>query len=267
MELGSIWAVSATVIAGALTLLWLVSLPLKNVSIIDLFWGCGFVLIGWIGFLLGNGDSPRNLLVAVLTTIWGLRLAGYLTWRNWGESEDYRYRAMRASRGAAFAWISLFLVFGLQGVIMLIVALPVLVSVTSTTPLGAVDAAGVLLWGTGLFFEAIGDWQLARFKSRPENHGKVLDRGLWRYTRHPNYFGDFLVWWGLYLLAITAGGAWTVFSPLLMSLLLLKVSGVTLLEKSLHERRPAYADYVRRTSPFFPWPPRHVESESKQGTG
>lgn len=256
MDFGLTWAVAALAVAGALGILWLVSLPLQNVSIIDLFWGCGFVMIAWIGFLVGTGDSPRNLLVAMFTTLWGLRLASYLTWRNWGEPEDHRYRAMREKRGAAFAWISLFLVFGLQGVIMLVVALPVLVGVTSTTPLTWTDGLGGLLWGTGLFFEAIGDWQLARFKSQPENQGQVCDRGLWRYTRHPNYFGDFLVWWGLYLLAVGGGGLWTFISPLLMSFLLLKVSGVTLLEKSLHERRPAYADYVRRTSAFFPWPPR-----------
>ena len=137
-----------------------------------------------------------------------------------------------------------------------IFSLPFLGAVSGAAPLGLLDAAGLLLWATGLFFEAVGDWQLARFKADPANRGQVMDRGLWRYTRHPNYFGDFCVWWGFYLLAASAGAWWSIPGPLLMSLLLLKVSGVSLLEKDIGERRPAYAQYVRRTNAFFPGVPR-----------
>jgi steroid 5-alpha reductase family enzyme len=174
---------------------------------------------------------------------------------------------MREQHGTRFWWISLLTVFLLQGVILWIVSLPiqaamvatpsnVLFVATSGMPLSWLDFAGVGLWSIGLFFEAVGDFQMARFQADPNNAGRVMDRGLWRLTRHPNYFGDFCVWWGVYLIAFAGGAAWTIFSPLLMSWLLLKVSGVTLLEKTITHRRPDYAAYQARTSPFFPRPPR-----------
>jgi steroid 5-alpha reductase family enzyme len=183
-------------------------------------------------------------------------LAGYLAWRNHGKPEDYRYRAMRDAYGERFRWISLFLVFGLQGAIMWIVAMPIQTGQSSAAPWRWLDGLGVLIWTVGFLFETVGDLQLARFKSDPANRGQVMDRGLWRYTRHPNYFGDFLVWWGLYLIATAGGVWWTVFSPALMSVLLVRVSGVALLEKSLKSRTAGYDAYVRRASSFFPWPPK-----------
>lgn len=250
------WIALATL--AAMLVLWLVSLQRRDASIVDIYWGLGFAQIALLAALLGDGWPPRRLLVAGLTTLWGVRLGAYLLWRNWGQGEDYRYRAMRRAYGARFAWISAGLVFGLQGALLWLVSLPVQVVQWSPGPpaLGWLDALGVALWALGITFETVGDWQLARFRAAPDTQGQVLDRGLWRYTRHPNYFGDACVWWGLYLLAASGGAWWTVGSPLLMTVLLLRVSGVALLERTIAVRRPAYADYVRRTSAFVPWWPR-----------
>jgi steroid 5-alpha reductase family enzyme len=169
---------------------------------------------------------------------------------------------MRAHYGLRFRWISLFTVFLLQGALLWFVSLPLQLAAAqnSEQPFRALDALGVTVFLIGFAFEAVGDWQLSRFKGDAANAGRVLDRGLWRYTRHPNYFGDFLVWWGLFLLAAACGAWWTIAGPLMMSVLLLRVSGVSLLERSLNQRKPEYAEYVRRTSSFFPWPPRHQPS-------
>jgi len=250
---------TARVVAGCMLALWLLSLALRNASIVDIFWGLGFAVIAGLTFLWTHDSSgPRGALLAGLASLWGLRLAAYLFWRNAGSGEDPRYAAMRRHWGARFGWVSLFTVFALQGVLMWIVSLPIqLGQLAPGGPLNALDAAGVALFGVGLWFEAVGDWQLARFKADPANAGQVMDRGLWRYTRHPNYFGDFCVWWGLFAIALsTPYGPWTAIGPALMSLLLLRVSGVPLLERSMHKRRPGYVEYVKRTSPFFPRPPR-----------
>jgi steroid 5-alpha reductase family enzyme len=174
---------------------------------------------------------------------------------------------MRDHHGPRFWWVSLLTVFLLQGVILWIVSMPIQVAMVmaSTKPLGWLDLVGVALWGIGLFFEAVGDFQMARFQADSQNTGRVMDRGLWRLTRHPNYFGDFCVWWGVYLTAASAGASWTIFSPLLMSFLLLKVSGVTLLEKTITDRRPDYAAYQARTSSFLPWPPGASHSDRSPG--
>jgi len=250
---------NALLVAGCMLALWLLSLALRNASIVDVFWGLGFVAIAWVTFLrTDDGDAPRRVLLTVLVSLWGLRLAAYLFWRNAGKGEDPRYAAMRRHWGPRFGWVSLFTVFALQGVLMWIVSLPVqLGQLAPGGALSALDAAGVALFGVGLGFEAVGDWQLARFKADPANAGQVMDRGLWRYTRHPNYFGEFCVWWGLFAIALsTPYGVWTAVGPALMSLLLLRVSGVPLLERSMHKRRPGYVEYVERTSAFFPRPPR-----------
>ncbi|MCK6544761.1 DUF1295 domain-containing protein [Myxococcota bacterium] len=252
-------------VVAVMTALWGVSLVRRDASVVDLFWGPGFAIIAWT--LLTSrptalGDAPaRALVLAALVTLWAARLAIYLAWRNAGKPEDWRYRKMREEHGARWWWQSFFIVFGLQGVLMLVVALPLFGALVepATTELGVLDLFGVALFATGLSFETVGDLQLARFKADPANAGQVMDRGLWRYTRHPNYFGDFCVWWGLYAIAL-AGGAplWTVAGPILMSVLLLRVSGVALLEAGLSKRKPGYADYVARTSAFFPWPPRRT---------
>ena len=256
MNHGDAMAAAAIAIAILMVGTWLVSLVLKNASIVDLIWGFGFVVVGWVTYLGSDTTSALSTLSLVLVTIWGLRLAVYLTWRNHGKGEDFRYVAMRKRWGQRFPIISLFTVFGLQGTIMWVVSLPVqLVMTKSDSEIGLLAILGVILWAVGLAFEAIGDAQLTRFKSDPSNAGKVMNRGLWRYTRHPNYFGDACVWWGLAIIALTVT-PWGLVGATLMHLFLRRVSGVTLLEKSLVKRREGYAEYIKVTSPFIPRPPR-----------
>ncbi len=235
---------------------WLLSLRLRNVSIVDVMWSLMFLLAAGSYAATLEQPGPRLWLVLTLVAIWALRLAGYIAWRNWGAREDYRYQRIRANNEPGFAFKSLYIVFGLQALLALLISLPLLVAVESDAPLGVVDIVGAALWLTGLIFEAGGDWQLARFRANPDNRGKVLDQGLWSITRHPNYFGDFCIWWGFYLIALSAGGWWTLLSPLLMSFLLLRVSGVAMLEQDISERRPAYARYIQQTNAFFPGPRR-----------
>jgi steroid 5-alpha reductase family enzyme len=197
-------------------------------------------------------------LLTVLVTVWGLRLSGYLIWRNLGKPEDFRYREMRARAPRWFWLVSLFQVFLLQGALMWVISAPVVVTQLGGGAVYWLDYLGIALWAVGLFFESVGDIQLARFKSHPGSKGKVMDRGLWRYTRHPNYFGDFAVWWGYFLIAAAGGAWWTVFSPIVMSVLLLRVSGVAMLERTISKRRPDYEEYARRTNAFFPGPPKRV---------
>jgi len=256
--LAAVLAASAVAVAAMMLALWVVSLVRRDASIVDVFWGVGFVLVAAVAFALGDGHPERKLLVAGATAVWGLRLAGHLAWRNHGAGEDPRYRRMRERHGARFPLVSLATVFGLQGVLMWLVSLPVQVAqAVPGPPLGALDLAGAALVATGVAFETVGDWQLARFKADPANRGRVMNRGLWRYTRHPNYFGDALVWWGLGLVACAVpGGVWTLASPALMNFLLVRVSGVVLLERGLSRSKPGWEGYVRRTSPFVPRPPR-----------
>jgi steroid 5-alpha reductase family enzyme len=235
---------------------WLLSLYLRDVSIVDSLWSLLFLLAACC-YALGAGQpGPRTPLILLLTGVWALRLAVFITWRNWGHGEDRRYQAIRARNQPHFELKSLYLVFLLQAVLAWLISLPLFGAIVSPGPPGALDVAGAALWLVGLVFEAGGDWQLARFKADPGNQGKVMDRGFWRLTRHPNYFGDFCVWWGFYAIAVSAGAWWSFPGPLLMSLLLMRVSGVTLLEKDIGERRPQYADYVRRTNAFFPGLPK-----------
>jgi steroid 5-alpha reductase family enzyme len=244
---------------AAMFVLWLVSLVRRDVSIVDVWWGPGFAALAAIAFAIADAPGARGALLLALTAIWGLRLGGYLAWRNHGRGEDPRYARMRQHHGARFAWVSLATVFGLQALLQWFVSLPVQVAllVPGSMALGALDAVGLALFATGLFFETVGDCQLARFRADPANRGRVMDRGLWRYTRHPNYFGDCLVWWGLFAIAIATPAGWlTIAAPLAMTFLLLRVSGVALLERSLVRSRPAYRDYIESTSAFFPLPPR-----------
>jgi steroid 5-alpha reductase family enzyme len=244
---------------AALAALWLVSLARRDASLVDIWWGPGFGALASIAWALAPDASPRGTLLLALVWAWGLRLGVYLAWRNLGKGEDPRYAAMRRRHGDRFGLVSLGTVFGLQGVLQWLVALPVLVAilVPGDRPLGALDAAGAALFAVGLAFETVGDLQLARFRADPANRGRVLDTGLWRWTRHPNYFGDCVVWWGLFAIAAsTPQGPFLILSPLLMTFLLLRVSGVALLERSLQRTKPEYADYVARTSAFFPRPPR-----------
>jgi steroid 5-alpha reductase family enzyme len=185
-----------------------------------------------------------------------VRLSVYITWRNHGQAEDYRYQEIRANNEPGFRYKSFYIVFVLQAVLAWVISLPLAAAISGQSTIGPLDYAGVTLILVGVFFEAVGDMQLSRFRRNPDNAGKVLDKGLWRYTRHPNYFGNFTLWWGFYLIALSAGAWWTVISPLLMTFLLLKVSGVALLEKDISGRRPQYRQYIRRTNAFFPGAPR-----------
>jgi steroid 5-alpha reductase family enzyme len=255
--LGQVLIVAAGAVLVYVVVLWALSLPLHDVSIVDPGWGLGFVIVAWIAFGVGDGCPARRWLLAGLVSIWGLRLAGYLVARKLRDRrEDPRYTEMRDRYGPRFPLISLGLVFMLQGVLIWVVSLPVQASAAQSDALGVLDFVGVGFWVVGLFFEAVGDLQMSRFKSSELNKGKVMDRGLWRYTRHPNYFGDFMVWWGIYLIALSTGGAWwAVVGPIVMSTLLIRVSGKGHLEQRMMSR-PGYPEYVARTSGFFPRPPR-----------
>lgn len=249
-----LWAGAA--LLGVAVAFWLISLIKNDVSIVDSVWSLMFLSVAGVYAITAASTGPRTFLILTLVAIWALRLSIYVTWRNHGKPEDYRYQQIRQNNEPGFRLKSLYIVFGLQGLLAWIIAVPLAPAISGAAPLGLLDYAGVALWFVGLFFEGVGDWQLARFKRSAANRGKVLDSGLWAYTRHPNYFGDCALWWGFYLIALSVGGWWTVFAPLLMTILLLKVSGVALLEQNIAERRPEYAEYTHRTNAFFPGPRR-----------
>jgi steroid 5-alpha reductase family enzyme len=243
-------------LASAAVAVWMASLKRHDVSIVDSLWPLLFLIAAlYFGYAMA-WHGPRPIVTAGLVGLSSLRLCVYITVRNWGHGEDRRYQVIRARNQPHFELKSLYLVFLLQAFMASIVALPLLGAALDARALGVLGLLGVLLWLVGFVFEALGDWQLQRFKADPGNHGKVMDRGLWRYTRHPNYFGEFAMWWGLFAIAAEAGAWWSIGGPVLMSVLLLRVSGVTLLEKDIGERRPQYRDYVRRTNAFFPGMPR-----------
>lgn len=244
---------------GLMLALWLLSLALRDASIVDIFWGLGFVIQGWFYFFNSpHGFLPRKLLLITLVTLWGLRLALHLAWRNLPKGEDFRYARWRARHGGDWWWRSFFQVFLLQGVLIWLIAVPLWVAQAASAParLTWLDGLAACLWAFGFFFEAVGDGQLMRFKADPANTGKLLTGGVWAYSRHPNYFGDGAQWLAYGLFAIAAGGWWTFYAPLLMNVLLVRVSGVTLLEKSMKRDKPGYADYAARTSAYIPWFPR-----------
>lgn len=258
MSLGGVLLLNAGVILALTTGLWAVSVALRDTSIVDVFWGAGFVVVAWVTYAATNGGGER-IVLAALTTLWGVRLTAHLARRNIGKGEDKRYTAMRARHGARWPRRSLWAVFWGQGLLMWIVALPVQAGQAGSPYDGPtwLGWAGAVLWAVGLAFETVGDLQLTRFRAEPANAGTVMDRGLWAWTRHPNYFGDFCVWWGLYLVAVAVGGVWwTAIGPAVMSVLLIRVSGAALLERGLAKTRPGYADYVARTSSFLPRRPR-----------
>lgn len=258
--MGEAMLTAAVTIAIVMVTTWIVSVAIKNASIVDIVWGLGFVAVSWVLWWRIDGDNTRQAVLAVMVGLWGLRLGGYLAKRNLGHGEDWRYVLMRKKHGAKFPIVSLVTVFGLQGVIMWTVSLPVQFgNGDATPPLGPLAVIGIIVWAVGLGFEVIGDAQLARFKADPANAGQVMDKGLWRYTRHPNYFGDALLWWGIGIVgAETGSGVIGFVGPVVMTVFLTRVSGVPMLEHSMAKRRPGYADYVKRTSAFVPRPPRAV---------
>jgi steroid 5-alpha reductase family enzyme len=243
---------------AVMVLAWVVSVPLEDASVADIAWGLVFVAIAWTAHLVGDGAGERSLLIALLVTAWGLRLSGYIAWRH--EGEDRRYAEMRRKQGESqFAARSLGTVFLLQAAIAWVVSIPVQVAATDPTPelLGAFAIAGALVVAAGIAIEAIADFQLAAFLAEPGTDKGVMDRGLWRYSRHPNYFGNATIWFGIWLIAVESGSAWwTVIGPILMTVFLLRVSGVALTEKTIGKRRPGYEEYARRTSAFIPLPPK-----------
>ncbi|MCB9558460.1 MAG: DUF1295 domain-containing protein [Deltaproteobacteria bacterium] len=247
--------VSAAVLGLVVTALWVVSLWLRDVSIVDVFWGPLFLMVTVVGWLLGP-QHVRALILLGIVGAWSLRLAGHLGWRAVGKGEDRRYQAMRRSVGRTFALRSLLTVFWLQACLALLIALPLHSAMLSRSSLTTLDALGFLLAAFGLAYESIADLQLARFKADPNNHKAVMQRGLWRHSRHPNYFGDFCFWWGIGLVGLAAGPWWVVAGPVVMTVLLLRVSGVTLLERTIVARRPEYREYLARTNAFFPGPQR-----------
>jgi steroid 5-alpha reductase family enzyme len=262
---------SATFVVTLLAFLglWWWSTRLRDVSIVDVYWGPGFAVVAAVALVTGAGTDPRRFLVVTLVAMWGFRLGGYLFWRKQNTpGEDARYAAMRRKIGDDFWIVSLGTVFLLQAGLMWIVSVPIqwVVTTPSSPTLGWLDLLGFALWAMGLAFEALGDLQLIEFRADPANRDKVLDTGLWRYTRHPNYFGDCCVWWGFYAFACaTPNGWWTVLGPAVMTILLRRVSGVPMLEHGLAKRRPDYAAYVARTSAFVPMPPRSVVGPPSAG--
>jgi steroid 5-alpha reductase family enzyme len=239
------------------TLLWLLSLRLRDASIADIFWGPFFLLQAVMyAALRPDGFDGRQLLVLGVVAIWAIRLATHIASRHAGRDEDDRYARWRRQHGDAWPLRSLLQVFWLQGGLAWIIGAPLLVAMSATDGWTPLDVVGAGVWAIGFAFEAIGDYQLTAFTRDPANRGRTMTRGLWSWTRHPNYFGDAMQWWGLWLLAVGVGGWWTVFAPILMTVLLVRVSGVGLLEQTIVDRRPDYADYMRRTSAFVPLPPR-----------
>jgi steroid 5-alpha reductase family enzyme len=259
MSLLAIYGITALIILASMSLLWVVSLILKNSSIVDIFWGTGFMITAWISFILTpQGFLGRKILLVSLVTIWGLRLSVHVLLRNWGKGEDFRYQKWRNESSRNWWWYSYFKVFLLQGALMWVIAVPLTVAQFRSLPAHLIwlDFLAIFVWLIGFFFEAAGDWQLSRFRAESRNQGKVLRSGVWRYTRHPNYFGDATQWWAYYLIAAAAGAYWAVISPIIMTLFLLRVSGVTMLESTLRETKPGYKEYIQSTSSFIPWFPR-----------
>lgn len=234
---------------------WMLSLVRQKACVADSFWGLGFVLVAWMAWSAGPGTS-RSLLVALLISIWGLRLFFHVSARNWGHPEDRRYKAMRDHHGRHFWWFSLFSVFFLQGILLWVISLAPQLAQLSPVPakLTWLDWLGLSVSATGFILETVSDYQMKRFRDNPANAGKVMDKGLWGYSRHPNYFGESLVWWGIFIIALaTPYGWWALISPVLITILLLKVSGVAMLEKDISQRRPEYEKYKQEVSAFIPW--------------
>ena len=252
---------------GLATLTWVVSVIKRDVSIVDGVWALMLLAAATVYAAGAEPYKGRTTLILTLVVLWAPRLSGHIITRNWGEPEDRRYRDIRQKYEPNFALKSLGLIFWFQAGLAWIISMPLWPALTLSVKSGIWDILAIVVWTVGMIFESIGDWQLSRFKADPANHGKVMDRGLWRYTRHPNYFGECLIWWGFYLFAVPTGTWWTVVGPLLLTFLLLKFSGVTLMEQTIVERRPGYREYIARTNAFIPGPPKpgtHASISRKQ---
>jgi steroid 5-alpha reductase family enzyme len=250
---------------GLATLTWAISVLKRDVSIVDGVWALMLFAAAIVYATGAEPYTPRTTLILTLVALWALRLSGHIIHRNWGEPEDRRYQDIRRKYEPNFALKSLGLIFWFQAVLAWVISMPLWPALTVPVDWGTFDVLAVTLWTVGMTFEGIGDWQLSRFKADPENRGKVMDRGLWRYTRHPNYFGECLIWWGFFLFALPAGAWWTVVGPLLLTYMLLKFSGVTLMEQTIVERRPTYRAYIARTNAFIPGTPKEGMQASVPG--
>ena len=235
----------------------------KDNSLVDIAWGIGFIVVAISTFFLEAGSDPRHILVTALIVLWGTRLATHIAIRNKGRGEDFRYAQWRKNWGKGFLIRSFFQIYMLQGFLLLIIAYPVmLINHSKEAGIVFLDVLGLIIWLIGFLFEALGDYQLSKFKQKTENKGKIMAQGLWKYTRHPNYFGEIVMWWGIFLMALSVKSGWTaVVSPLLITFLLLRVSGITMLEKK-YVGNKEFEEYARRTSAFFPWFPKKQKSSS-----
>ena len=240
-----------------MTLFYVLGWIKRDNSIVDIAWGIGFIFVAMVSFFQETGFETRHILVTVLIIIWGTRLAAHIAIRNKGRGEDFRYAQWRKDWGRWFFVRSFFQVFMLQGFLLLIIGYPlILINHSRETGIVFLDILGLIIWLTGFFFEAVGDYQLSKFKRKAENKGKIMTQGLWRFTRHPNYFGETAMWWGIFLIAFSVRSGWTaIVSPLMITFLLLRVSGITMLEKK-YAGDEEFEEYAKRTSAFFPWFPK-----------
>ena len=250
---------ASLIILILVTLLWIWSVFIKNVSIVDIFWGLGFVVVNTFYVFMSGELNARKIVILTLVCIWGFRLAIYLAIRNIAKGEDFRYQEFRQNYGPKrYWWFSYFQTFLLQGILIMIISLPLLgINYNNSNGnLQILDYLGIIIWLIGFTFETVGDFQLSNFKRDSKNKGKILHTGLWKYTRHPNYFGDSAVWWAYGIFSIAAGSYWQAIGAVIMTLLILKISGVSLLEKTLKETKPQYKEYIQKTSSFIPWFPK-----------
>lgn len=261
----TILIVNAGVVLALFVVAWAICVAMRDCTPVDSLWGLGMGFVAVSTFLQTGGGTPRRVVLTAICVAWSLRLGGYLLWRWRDHGPDRRYVRMmdkaKVERGWGYGYAAFRLVFLLQMPLLWLVCLPVQLGQIQAEPaqLGAVGLAGAAIAVIGLIFETVADLQLVRFKKNPANEGAVMDRGLWRYTRHPNYFGDACVWWGLWLIAAETGlGAWTIISPVLITFLLTRWSGVPTTEGRMRRRKPGYEDYVARTSGFIPMPPKKV---------
>jgi len=256
MSIFQIYIQGLLVIVAFFSLIWILSVFLKNASIVDIFWGLGFVLVNGFYFFTTPGFSTLKIITFVLVTLWGLRLSAHIFLRNLGKPEDYRYQEFRRNYGEKrYWWFSFFQVFLLQGTLVWLISAPLLAInyYSAEKTIWPIAVLGFLVWLVGFTFEAGGDWHLSRFKANSTNKGKLLTSGFWKYTRHPNYFGDAAVWWGFAILSVASGCYLPVLSSVLMTWLIVKVSGVSMLERTMINTKPGFEDYLKSTSPFIPW--------------
>ena len=258
----SIYLMGLLAILTLATCTWAVSVMKRDVSIVDGIWSIMLLVAALVYSSNVDLYTARSSLILTLVLVWAVRLSLHIIVRNWGEPEDRRYRDIREKYEPNFALKSLGIIFVFQGLLAWIISMPLWAALTVPIEIGTLDFLAMALWTVGMAFETVGDWQLARFQANPANRGKVLNTGLWRYTRHPNYFGECVIWWGFYMFAIPVGGWWTIIAPFLLTYMLLKFSGVSLLEETIVARRPAYQEYMASTNAFIPGPPKEIHKST-----